>query len=106
MATYIILINWTEEGIKNVKESPQRFNAFRKALQDAGGKVVGFYLTMGRYDMVVITEGPSDEAAASLILSTASRGAIRTETMKAFTEDQYREIVSKVAQLWIIANKG
>ena len=97
MATYISLINWTEEGIKNVKESPQRFNAFKKALQDAGGKVIGFYLTMGRYDMVVITEGPSDEAAASLILSTASRGAIRTETMKAFTEDQYREIISRVA---------
>ena len=97
MATYISLINWTEEGIKNVKESPQRFNAFKKALQAAGGKVIGFYLTMGRYDMVVITEGPSDEAAASLILSTASRGSIRTETMKAFTEDQYREIISKVA---------
>ena len=97
MATYVSLINWTEEGIKNVKKSPQRFNAFKKALQDAGGKVIGFYLTMGRYDMVVITEGPSDEAAASLILSTASRGQIRTETMKAFTEDQYREIISKVA---------
>ena len=97
MATYISLINWTEEGIKNVKESPQRFNAFKKALQAAGGKVIGFYLTMGRYDMVVIIEGPSDEAAASLILSIASRGAIRTETMKAFTEDQYREIISKVA---------
>ena len=97
MATYISLINWTEEGIKNVKESPQRFDAFKKALQAAGGKVIGFYLTMGRYDMVVITEGPSDEVAASLILSIASRGAIRTETMKAFTEDQYREIISKVA---------
>lgn len=97
MATYISLINWTEEGIKNVKESPQRFNAFKKALQAAGGKVIGFYLTMGRYDMVVITESPSDEAAASLILSIASRGSIRTETMKAFTEDQYREIISKVA---------
>jgi len=96
MATYISLVNWTEEGIKNVKESPQRFNAFKKALQDAGGKVIGFYLTMGRYDMVVITEGPSDEVAASLILSTASRGQIRTETMKAFTEDQYRGIISKV----------
>ena len=97
MATYISLINWTEEGIKNVKESPKRFDAFKKALQAAGGKVVGFYLTMGRYDMVVITECPSDEAAASLILSTASRGAIQTETLRAFPEDQYREIISKVA---------
>ena len=97
MATYISLINWTEEGIKNVKKSPERFDAFKKALQAAGGKVVGFYLTMGRYDMVLIMEGPSDEAAAALALSTASRGSIRTETMKAFTEDQYRGIISKVA---------
>ena len=97
MATYISLINWTQEGIKKVKDSPQRFDAFKKALEAAGGKVVGFYLTMGRYDLVLIMEGPSDEAAAALALSTASRGAIRTETMKAFTEDQYRAIISKVA---------
>jgi len=97
MTTYISFIKWTEEGIKNVKESPQRFDAFKKALQGAGGKVIGFYLTMGRYDMVLISEGPSDEAAASLILSTASRGEIRTETMRAFNEEQYREIISKVA---------
>ena len=97
MPTYISLVSWTDEGVKNVKESPERLDAFKKSIQDAGGKVVGFYLTMGRYDMVAITEFPSDEAAASLILSTASRGAIRTETIKAFTEDQYREIISKVA---------
>ena len=96
MPTYISLINWTDQGIRDVKESPQRFDAFKKALEDAGGKVIGFYLTMGRYDLVLITEGPSDEVAASLILSTASRGAIRTETMKAFTEEQYRGIISKV----------
>ena len=66
-------------------------------MQAVGGKVISVYLTMGRYDMVVIAEAPSDEAVASLLLSTASRGAIRTETMKAFTEDQYREIISKVA---------
>ena len=97
MATYISLVNWTEEGIKNTKESPQRFEAFKKALEDSGGKVIGFYMTMGRYDMVLITEGPSDEYAASLVLSTASKGAIRTETLKAFAEDQYRGIISKLA---------
>jgi uncharacterized protein with GYD domain len=97
MPTYISLINWTDQGIRDVKESPQRFDAFKKVLEDAGGKVIGFYLTMGRYDLVLITEGTSDEAAASLVLSTASRGAIRTETMKAFTEEQYRGIISKVA---------
>lgn len=97
MPAYISLVNWTDEGVKNVKESPERLDAFKKAVQNADGKVVGFYLTMGRYDMVVITEGPSDEVVASQMLSTASKGSVRTETMKAFTEDEYREIISKVA---------
>ena len=97
MPTYITLVNWTDEGIKNVKESPERLGDFKEVVQNAGGKVIGFYLTMGRYDMVVVTEGQSDEVVASQMLGTASKGAIRTETLKAFTEDEYRAIVSKVA---------
>ena len=97
MPTYISLVNWTDEGIKKVKESPERLDDFKKAVQNAGGKVVGFYLTMGRYDMVVIGESPSDEVVASQMLSTASKGSVRTETLKAFTEDEYRAIISKVA---------
>ena len=96
MPTYISLVSWTDEGVKNVKESPERLDAFKKSVQDAGGKVVGFYLTMGRYDMVVITESTSDEVIASNMLSTARKGSIRSETMKAFTEDEYRAIISKV----------
>ena len=97
MPTYISLVNWTDEGIKKVKESPERLDDFKKAVQNAGGKVVGFYLTMGRYDMVVIGESPSDEVIAGQMLSTASKGSVRTETLKAFTEDEYRAIISKVA---------
>jgi len=97
MPTYITLVNWTDEGIKNVKESPKRLAAFKQAVQNSGGKVVGFYLTMGRYDMVLIAEGTSDEVAASQMLSVASQGSVRTETLKAFTEEEYREIISKVA---------
>ena len=97
MPTYITLVNWTDEGIKNVKESPKRLDAFKQAVQNSGGKVVGFYLTMGRYDMVLIAEGTSDEVAASQMLSVANKGSIRTETMKAFTEEEYRAIISKVA---------
>ncbi|KPK22967.1 MAG: GYD family protein [Dehalococcoidia bacterium SG8_51_3] len=96
MPTHISLVNWTDQGIRNIKESPERFDAFKKGVEAAGGKVIGFYLTMGRYDMVVITEGPSDEVAAALVLSTAKGGSIRTETMKAFPEDRYRDIISKV----------
>jgi len=96
MPTYISLVNWTDQGIRDVKESPQRLDAFKKAVEAAGGKVTGFYLTMGRYDMVAIVEAPSDEAATAVILSVGSRGNIRTETMKAFPEEQYRGIIAKV----------
>ena len=96
MPTYISLLKWTDQGIQNVKESPKRLDEFKKALEAVGGKLVGFYLTMGRYDMVLIIESPSDEVSAVLSLSTASSGSIHTETMKAFTEAQYREIIAKV----------
>ena len=96
MPTYISLVNWTGQGISNIKESPQRLDDFKKAIEAAGGKVKGFYLTMGRYDIVVIVELPTDEVAATLMLSAGSKGSIRTETMKAFPEDQYRSIITKV----------
>jgi uncharacterized protein with GYD domain len=96
MPTYIVLVNWTEQGIKNVKESPQRLDATRKAIEAAGGKLVGFYLTMGRYDQVAIVEGKSDEMASALLLSIGSKGSVRTETLKAFPEAQYREIIAKM----------
>jgi uncharacterized protein with GYD domain len=96
MPTYISLNNFTDKGIQTLKESPGRLAAFKKALEDAGGKFIGFYLTMGRYDSVLIVEGPSDEVAAALALSVGGQGNIRTETLKAFTEAEYREILAKM----------
>jgi len=96
MPTYIILVNWTIQGILNVRESPQRLDMFKKAVEAVGGKVTGFYLTMGRYDLVVIVEFPTDEAATTVILKTASLGQVHTETLKAFPEEQYRDIIAKI----------
>jgi uncharacterized protein with GYD domain len=96
MPTYITLASWTDQGVRNVKEAPQRIDAARKAVEAAGGKWVGFYLTMGRYDMVVITEGPNDEAVAATLLAIGSGGNVRTETMKAYPEAQAREIIAKI----------
>jgi len=96
MPTYVVLNNWTDQGIRSVKDSPKRLDATRKAIEAAGGKVLGYYLTMGRYDSVLIVEGPSDEAAATLALSAGSQGSIRTETLKAFPEDEYRRIIAKI----------
>lgn len=96
MPTYIVLNNWTDQGIRNVKDSPKRLDATRKAIEAAGCKVLGYYLTMGRYDSVMIVEGPSDEVAATLAISEGSQGSIRTETLKAFTEAEYRKIIAKI----------
>ena len=96
MPTYISLVKWTDQGIRNVKESPARLDAATQATEAVGGKTIAFYLTMGRYDVVIISEYPNDEAAATVLLGIASRGNVRTETLRAFTEDQYRDVIAKI----------
>ncbi len=94
MPTQIILINWTQDGIKTVKESPNRLDAAKAAFKAAGAELKEFYLVQGRYDMVVIAEGSDAETTAKLALAIGSAGAIRTETLRAFTEDEYRKIIA------------
>ncbi len=94
MTTFITLINWTQKGIENVKESPARLDAAKAAFRAAGAEVKGFYLVMGRYDMVLISEGPDAETAAKLSLAIGSQGNVRTETLRAFTEEEYRKIIA------------
>jgi len=96
MPTYINLVSWTDQGIRNIKEAPQRIDAFRKTVEAAGGKLTGFYITMGKYDIVTIIDAPSDEALANITLNTGSKGSVRTETMKAFTEQEFRNILAKM----------
>lgn len=96
MPTYINLVSWTDQGIRDIKEAPQRIDAFKKTIESTGGKLTGFYVTMGRYDIVTIIDVPSDEALAHITLSTGSKGSVRTETMKAFTENEFRNIVAKL----------
>ena len=96
MPTYINLVSWTDQGIRNINEAPQRIDAFRKTVESAGGKLTGFYVTMGKYDIVTIIDAPSDEAVANISLNTGSKGSVRTETMKAFTEQEFRNILTKM----------
>jgi uncharacterized protein with GYD domain len=96
MPTYISLARWTDQGIRNIKEAPQRIDAFKKGVQAAGGKLTGFYVTMGKYDIVTIVDAPNDEAVANIVLSTESKGNVRIQTLKASTEDQFRTIVAKI----------
>lgn len=96
MNTYISLLNYTQQGIANIKESPNRVDQARGLMKSLGGDMPGFYLTIGRYDMVAITQASDDEAAAKALLMIGMGGSIRSETLRAFTEDEYRKIIGSI----------
>ena len=96
MATYITLINLTEQGVKTIKDLPARLAAGRQAMEANGGKLLQYYLTLGAQDTVVITELPDDETAASVALQQAGLGNLRTTTMRAFTEAEIPGVLSKM----------
>ena len=96
MPTYIGLFKWTGQGIGAVKDSPSRLDAGRKQFRDMGVEIKESYLTMGRYDLVCIIDAPDDETFATAMLTLGSQGNVQTETLKAFTEDQYRRICASV----------
>ncbi len=94
MPSYLSLINWTDQGVRQVKDSPERYAAFKQAVQAAGGRVIFLYLTMGAYDLATVIEVPDDETATRLLLSVAGLGNVRTTTLKAFTEEEFRRIIA------------
>ena len=96
MPTYIMLLNWTEQGISKAKASPKRLDEGRKAFKKAGCKLKDVYLTMGPYDLVCTVEAPDGETAAKAILSLGAAGNVRTLTLPAFTEDEYRKIIGSL----------
>ena len=96
MATYIMLVNYTEQGIKTIKDSPRRIDGVRVLAEKLGGKMGDLYLTMGAYDIVAMTEFPDAEAAAKFALTLGALGNVRTTTLQAFPEDQLRDIVSRL----------
>ena len=96
MTAYIMLANWTDQGIRNVKDSPRRLDAAKAALQDMGGELKAFFLTMGDYDMVAVYEAPDDAVAARFTLQVGQLGNIRSRTLKAFPEAAFREIIASL----------
>jgi uncharacterized protein with GYD domain len=93
---YVTLIRYTEQGIKTFKDLPSRLEETRKAGEAVGAKLVAFYLTMGQYDAVVVSEAPDDETVATLALAAGGRGNVRTETLRAFTEDEAKKLAAAV----------
>jgi uncharacterized protein with GYD domain len=98
MFFYIILWNYTDQGIKNIKESPKRVNIFKSKLENAGGRVIDTYYTFGKYDGVSIVEATNDEALMSCLLSIGSQGNARTVTLKAFTYEDASKIMENIQQ--------
>ena len=96
MAKYIVLMNLTEQGIKDIKSAPDRVKAQERALEAAGSKLLEFYLTMGPYDYVAITEGPGDEVAMTQLLALGAGGNVRTTTLKAFTLDEFEGMLKNL----------
>lgn len=96
MAQYITLARYSQKGIENIKDSPKRADAAKKLFASLGGKMTGFYLTMGHYDFVFVSEFPNDEAAAKALLAVGSQGNIHTQTLRAFSEDEYRKLIGSL----------
>ena len=94
MATYISLLRFTQQGIENIKESPARLDRAKQAFRAMGAEIKEFYLVAGRYDAVMVLEAPDGETAAKIALAIGSQGNIRTETLQAFPEGEYRKIIA------------
>jgi uncharacterized protein with GYD domain len=96
MPTYITLLHFTQKGIETIKEGPARLDRAKQVFKAAGAELKTFYLVTGQYDAVAIVEAPNDEVVARIALSNASAGNIRSETFRAFTEDEYRRIIASL----------
>jgi uncharacterized protein with GYD domain len=95
MATYMILFNFTQKGIKEIKDSPARVTAAKEVIRKMGGEVRAFYAILGsQYDTMFILDAPSDEKLGGMILAIAKLGYVRTQTHRLFSEDEYSKIIS------------
>jgi uncharacterized protein with GYD domain len=92
MPSFVILGNYTEQGIKDMKAAPDRVAAAKEMISGAGGRMIFFYLTLGQYDFVSVVEVPDAEAVAKIALTIGAGGNIRSSTMHAFTEDEMASI--------------
>ena len=96
MPTYIYLMKLTDQGIKDIKNAPQRIEENIKGLEALGGKLIAFYTVMGEYDYVGIAESPSDEVAMTYLLGLGSQGYVKTTTLKAYTKEELAEMVKRL----------
>ena len=94
MPTYVVLLRYTQQGMATIKDSPRRLEAVKTAVKAAGGEFKAYYLTLGRFDAVSIIEAPDDATFTRVMIAVAAQGNVQTETLRAFTEDEYRAIIA------------
>jgi uncharacterized protein with GYD domain len=95
MPTFVSLVNWTEQGIKNYRDTLRRAEDYRGLVEKHGGQVRQLLWTLGEYDVVVVADFPDDETATAVVLQTAAGGHVRTKTMKAFDAEQMSAIIQR-----------
>ena len=96
MVTYVLLVKWTEQGIKNVKDTVKRAEDVRKLGERLGGNLVTIYWTQGRYDLVGILEAPDEQTANAISLAIGMSGNVRTDTLRAFSASEMQSIIDKL----------
>jgi uncharacterized protein with GYD domain len=96
MPTYVMLANWTEQGMRAINDSPKRIDAAKKSLEEMGGQFRSIYMTMGAHDLVMIYDAPDDAVAARFTLMLGHLGNVRTTSLKAFPEEAYRQIINSL----------
>ena len=97
MATYIALLNWTDEGARNLKDAPERRRRVQALAEQCGCQITANYLTMGPYDRVAIMEAPDDAAMARFALGFGMLGFARTTTMRAFDREEAQPLLDSVS---------
>ena len=96
MPRYVSLISWTDQGVRTVDDGPKRVDVARKSLEDMGGRFLSVYMTMGIHDMIITYDAPDDAVAARFTLLLGKQGNVRTQSLKAFPEEAYRQIVNSL----------
>lgn len=94
MPSYVMLVNWTDQGVRTVEDNPKRVDAARKLLEDMGGRFLSVYMTMGAFDLVITYDAPDDAVAVRFTLIQEKLGYVRTTSLRAFPEEVYRQIIN------------
>lgn len=96
MPTYVMLANWTDQGMKTIGDSPKRVDTAKKTLEEMGGQFRSVYMMMGAYDLLMIYDAPDDAVAARFTLMLGKLGNVRTTSLKAFPEEAFRQMVNTI----------